>query len=65
MATAYNHRLIEGKWRKQWEEHPINVEDGRSRSITVWTCFHIHPDMVFMQDIGEVMLSQMYGAVTN
>ena len=29
MATAYNHRLIEGKWRKQWEEHPINVEDGK------------------------------------
>ena len=38
MATAYNHRLIEGKWRKQWEEHPI----------IVWICFHIHPDMVFM-----------------
>ena len=29
MVTAYNHRLIEGKWRKQWEEHPINVEDGK------------------------------------
>ncbi len=29
MATAYNHKLIEGKWRKQWEEHPINVEDGK------------------------------------
>ena len=29
MATAYNHRLIEGKWRKQWEEQPINVEDGK------------------------------------
>lgn len=29
MATAYNHKLIEGKWRKKWEEKPINVEDGR------------------------------------
>ncbi len=28
MATAYNHKLIEGKWRKRWEEHPINVDDG-------------------------------------
>ncbi|MCM1496713.1 MAG: leucine--tRNA ligase [Bacteroides sp.] len=25
---AYNHRAIENKWRKGWEEHPINVEDG-------------------------------------
>lgn len=29
MATAYNHKLIEGKWRKKWEETPINVEDGK------------------------------------
>lgn len=29
MATAYNHKLIEGKWRKKWEENPINVEDGK------------------------------------
>ncbi|MCM1549263.1 MAG: leucine--tRNA ligase [Clostridium sp.] len=28
MAIAYNHRAIENKWRKGWEEHPINVEDG-------------------------------------
>lgn len=29
MATAYNHKMIEGKWRKKWEENPINVEDGK------------------------------------
>ena len=29
MATAYNHKLIEGKWRKKWEENPINVEDDK------------------------------------
>jgi len=29
MATAYNHKLIEGKWRKNWEANPINVEDGK------------------------------------
>ena len=28
MATAYNHKLIEGKWRKNWEENPVNVNDG-------------------------------------
>ena len=28
MATAYNHKLIEGKWRKNWEANPINVNDG-------------------------------------
>lgn len=29
MATAYNHKLIEGKWRENWEKNPINVEDGK------------------------------------
>ena len=29
MAVSYNHREIEEKWRKQWEEHPINVNDGK------------------------------------
>ena len=28
MATPYNHKEIEKKWRKHWEEHPINVNDG-------------------------------------
>ncbi len=29
MAIAYNHKAIEEKWRKAWEEHPVNVDDGR------------------------------------
>ena len=29
MAVSYNHREIEEKWRKQWEQHPINVNDGK------------------------------------
>lgn len=30
MATImYNHTEIENKWRKGWEEHPINVDDGK------------------------------------
>ena len=29
MATPYNHRAIEQKWRKHWEEHPVNVNVGK------------------------------------
>ena len=29
MAVSYNHRAIEEKWRKEWEEHPVNVDDGK------------------------------------
>ncbi len=29
MAAPYNHREIEKKWRKFWEENPINVNDGK------------------------------------
>ena len=28
MATAYNHKSIEEKWRKNWELAPVNVNDG-------------------------------------
>ena len=28
MAVSYNHRAIEEKWRKRWEEQPINENDG-------------------------------------
>ena len=29
MAVSYNHREIEQKWRRNWEEHPVNVDDGK------------------------------------
>lgn len=29
MAIPYNHREIEEKWRKEWEKHPVNVNDGK------------------------------------
>ena len=29
MATPYNHKAIEQKWRKHWQEHPVNVNDGK------------------------------------
>ena len=27
--TQFNHKLIENKWNKKWEENPINVNDGK------------------------------------
>ena len=29
MAVPYNHKAIEQKWRKNWEENPANVDDGK------------------------------------
>lgn len=29
MATPYNHKEIEKKWRKNWEQNPVNVKDGK------------------------------------
>ena len=31
MAISYNHRAIEEKWRRDWEEHPINVEGDKEK----------------------------------
>ena len=33
MAITYNHRAIEEKWRRDWEEHPINVEGDRRATV--------------------------------
>ena len=29
MAVPYNHREIEQKWKKEWEQNPVNVNDGK------------------------------------
>ncbi|WP_374971682.1 leucine--tRNA ligase [Blautia producta] len=29
MAVPYNHKAIEQKWRKHWEEQPVNENDGK------------------------------------
>ena len=29
MAVPYNHKAIEQKWRKNWEEKPVNTDDGQ------------------------------------
>ena len=28
MATAYNHKEVEKRWRSNWEKNPVNVNDG-------------------------------------
>ena len=27
--AKYNHKVIEKKWRENWEKHPVNVNDGK------------------------------------
>lgn len=29
MAVPYNHKEVEKKWRSYWEEHPVNINDGK------------------------------------
>lgn len=40
MAIAYNHKAIENKWRKGWEEHPVNVDDGTKQK---YYCLDMFP----------------------
>ena len=40
MSVPYNHRVIEKKWRKHWEEHPINVDDGKKEK---YYCLDMFP----------------------
>ncbi|MBR1629954.1 MAG: leucine--tRNA ligase [Lachnospiraceae bacterium] len=40
MAVPYNHREVEEKWRKRWEEHPINVNDGKKEK---YYCLDMFP----------------------
>ena len=40
MAAPYNHREIEEKWRKIWEEHPVNVDDGKKEK---YYCLDMFP----------------------
>ena len=40
MAAPYNHRAIEEKWRKHWEENPINTNDGKKEK---YYCLDMFP----------------------
>ncbi len=40
MATPYNHKAIEKKWRERWEADPINVNDGKKEK---YYCLDMFP----------------------
>ncbi|MBE6017504.1 MAG: leucine--tRNA ligase [Lachnospiraceae bacterium] len=40
MKPIYNHREIEKKWTKRWEENPINVDDGKKEK---YYCLDMFP----------------------
>ncbi len=40
MAVLYNHSAIEQKWKKRWEENPINVNDGKKEK---YYCLDMFP----------------------
>ena len=40
MKPIYNHKATEEKWRRKWEEKPINVNDGRKKK---YYCLDMFP----------------------
>ena len=40
MATPYNHTVIEKKWKKYWEENPVNKNDGNKKK---YYCLDMFP----------------------
>ncbi|MBO5565148.1 MAG: leucine--tRNA ligase [Lachnospiraceae bacterium] len=40
MSTPFNHQEVETKWRKRWEENPINVNDGKKEK---YYCLDMFP----------------------
>ncbi|SDB09028.1 leucine--tRNA ligase [Eubacterium oxidoreducens] len=40
MERSYNHREIEQKWRKHWQEHPVNVNDNKKKK---YYCLDMFP----------------------
>lgn len=40
MATQYNHSAVEKKWRKNWANNPINIDDGKKEK---YYCLDMFP----------------------
>ena len=40
VGTPYNHNAIEKKWRKKWEENPVNVDNGEKEK---YYCLDMFP----------------------
>lgn len=44
MSALYNHKLIEAKWRANWEKHPVNPkEDKDGREKPKYYCLDMFP----------------------
>ena len=66
MAVPYNHREIEQKWRKIWEEHPVNVNDGKkpkyyclvSVSVRKWSACRTLERIRYLRCLEQIQNAQ-------
>ena len=57
MPVYYDHRSIEEKWRKEWEEHPVNVDDGKKEK---YYCLYMFPHSCFYEVRLHLEQSALY-----
>ena len=43
MATPYNHKAIEKKWRENWEKNPVNVKSDENGKREKYYCLDMFP----------------------
>ncbi len=43
MATPYNHKAIEKKWRENWEKNPVNVKEDENGKREKYYCLDMFP----------------------
>ena len=56
MATTYNHKAVEKKWREKLGSSTQSMSMmAKNRNITAWICSRIRQEAVFMSVTGEVM----------
>ena len=55
----YNHKEIEQKWRKHWEEHPVNVETPDKKPCKpMFNCLVNERSSVFSFFLSSIRKSQ-------
>ena len=43
MATPYNHKAIEKKWRENWAANPVNVKEDENGKRQKYYCLDMFP----------------------
>ena len=43
MATPYNHKAIEKKWREHWAANPVNVKEDENGKRQKYYCLDMFP----------------------